>query len=98
MTLEECQSVCDEIAGQLDRVNRRMEEERSVDIRAVRDLRDYCLAQYPRFKGRFGNVGTKVLLLREAANRSIESLDTAPLNRGLAEIEGAISIHRHSIV
>lgn len=98
MTLEDCQMIYDHIATQIDKIERRMEEERVFDSGAIQALGNYCLAQYPRFKGRFGNVGGKVLQLHEDANSSLTLVDTAPLRRGVMWIEAAIAIHRYGAV
>ena len=69
MTLEQCSKLRDEIAARVAAIQRKWDQERTVDGPAIRELQSYCKRIRPLFAGRYGNVGGKISQMTEAVGK-----------------------------
>jgi hypothetical protein len=93
MTFEECSKLRDEIAARVETIVKKRDEEWTVDEPAIRELRRYCRQIYPRFAGRYGNVGSKVAEMAGAATRALNDGNVYRLTGAAGGIDIALQLH-----
>ena len=94
MTFEECSTLRDEIAARVASIEAKWDQERTVDGPAICELRTHCRRIYPRFAGRYGNVGSQIVGMADAAKRAVDKGDIALLLTALARIDIALELHK----
>lgn len=93
MTLDECELIFENISRRVEAIQRRRHQW-ELDSSAVKELAKFCREKYPRFAGEFGNVGSKVLAFQDATRKVLMDGDLEPIERALAWMDAAISVHR----